>query len=134
MTLKYKVDGEDLYRQYARLTMDYVQSIRDNDKGCYSDGVSYADTIKVDVFEDEHTYEVLKDITEIFINMDVEDTICYLDCGMFDVEIKLSHNYDELSEVLETLDSALIKYDFKIKDCYGRLFNYSSVFNVKIDK
>lgn len=66
--------------------------------------------------------------------MDVEDTICYLDCGMFDVEIKLSHNYDELSEVLETLDSALIKYDFKIKDCYGRLFNYSSVFNVKIDK
>lgn len=134
MTLKYKVDGEDLYRQYARLTMDYVQNIRDNDKGCYSDGVSYADTIKVDVFEDEHTYEVLKDITEIFINMDVEDTICYLDCGMFDVEIKLSHNYDELSEVLETLDSALIKYDFKIKDCYGRLFNYSSVFNVKIDK
>lgn len=134
MTLKYKVDGEDLYRQYARLTMDYVQNIRDNDKGCYNDGVSYADTIKVDVFEDEHTYEVLKDITEIFINMDVEDTICYLDCGMFDVEIKLSHNYDELSEVLETLDSALIKYDFKIKDCYGRLFNYSSVFNVKIDK
>lgn len=134
MTLKYKVDGEDLCRQYARLTMDYVQNIRDNDKGCYSDGVSYADTIKVDVFEDEHTYEVLKDITEIFINMDVEDTICYLDCGMFDVEIKLSHNYDELSEVLETLDSALIKYDFKIKDCYGRLFNYSSVFNVKIDK
>lgn len=134
MTLKYKVDGEDLYRQYARLTMDYVQNIRDNDKGCYSDDVSYADTIKVDVFEDEHTYEVLKDITEIFINMDVEDTICYLDCGMFDVEIKLSHNYDELSEVLETLDSALIKYDFKIKDCYGRLFNYSSVFNVKIDK
>lgn len=134
MTLKYKVDGEDLYRQCARLTMDYVQNIRDNDKGCYSDGVSYADTIKVDVFEDEHTYEVLKDITEIFINMDVEDTICYLDCGMFDVEIKLSHNYDELSEVLETLDSALIKYDFKIKDCYGRLFNYSSVFNVKIDK
>lgn len=134
MTLKYKVDGEDLYRQYTRLTMDYVQNIRDNDKGCYSDGVSYADTIKVDVFEDEHTYEVLKDITEIFINMDVEDTICYLDCGMFDVEIKLSHNYDELSEVLETLDSALIKYDFKIKDCYGRLFNYSSVFNVKIDK
>lgn len=134
MTLKYKVDGEDLYRQYARLTMDYVQNIRDNDKGCYSEGVSYADTIKVDVFEDEHTYEVLKDITEIFINMDVEDTICYLDCGMFDVEIKLSHNYDELSEVLETLDSALIKYDFKIKDCYGRLFNYSSVFNVKIDK
>lgn len=134
MTLKYKVDGEDLYRQYARLTMDYVQNIRDNDKGCYSDGVSYADTIKVDVFEDEHTYEVLKDITEIFINMDVEDTICYLDCGMFDVEIKSSHNYDELSEVLETLDSALIKYDFKIKDCYGRLFNYSSVFNVKIDK
>lgn len=134
MTLKYKVDGEDLYRQYARLTMDYVQNIRDDDKGCYSDGVSYADTIKVDVFEDEHTYEVLKDITEIFINMDVEDTICYLDCGMFDVEIKLSHNYDELSEVLETLDSALIKYDFKIKDCYGRLFNYSSVFNVKIDK
>lgn len=134
MTLKYKVDGEDLYRQYARLTMDYVQNIRDNDKGCYSDGVSYADTIKVDVFEDEHTYKVLKDITEIFINMDVEDTICYLDCGMFDVEIKLSHNYDELSEVLETLDSALIKYDFKIKDCYGRLFNYSSVFNVKIDK
>lgn len=134
MTLKYKVDGEDLYRQYARLTMDYVQNIRDNDKGCYSDGVSYADTIKVDVFEDEHTYEVLKDITEIFINMDVEDTICYLDCGMFDVEIKLSHNYDELSEVLETLDSALIKYDFKIKDCYGRLFNYSSVLNVKIDK
>lgn len=134
MTLKYKVDGEDLYRQYARLTMDYVQNIRDNDKGCYSDGVSYADTIKVDVFEDEHTYEVLKYITEIFINMDVEDTICYLDCGMFDVEIKLSHNYDELSEVLETLDSALIKYDFKIKDCYGRLFNYSSVFNVKIDK
>ena len=134
MTLKYKVDGEDLYRQYARLTMDYVQNIRDNDKGCYSDGVSYADTIKVDVFEDEHTYEVLKDITEIFINMDVEDTICYLDCGMFDVEIKLSHKYDELSEVLETLDSALIKYDFKIKDCYGRLFNYSSVFNVKIDK
>lgn len=134
MTLKYKVDGEDLYRQYARLTMDYVQNIRDNDKGCYSDGVSYADTIKVDVFEDEHTYEVLKDITEIFINMDVEDTICYLDCGMFDVEIKLSHNYDELSEVLETLDGALIKYDFKIKDCYGRLFNYSSVFNVKIDK
>lgn len=134
MTLKYKVDGEDLYRQYARLTMDYVQNIRDNDKGCYSDGVSYADTIEVDVFEDEHTYEVLKDITEIFINMDVEDTICYLDCGMFDVEIKLSHNYDELSEVLETLDSALIKYDFKIKDCYGRLFNYSSVLNVKIDK
>ena len=134
MTLKYKVDGEDLYRQYARLTMDYVQNIRDNDKGCYSDGVSYADTIKVDVFEDEQTYEVLKDITEIFINMDVEDTICYLDCGMFDVEIKLSHNYDELSEVLETLDSALIKYDFKIKDCYGRLFNYSSVLNVKIDK
>lgn len=134
MTLKYKVDGEDLYRQYARLTMDYAQNIRDNDKGCYSDGVSYADTIKVDVFEDEHTYEVLKDITEIFINMDVEDTICYLDCGMFDVEIKLSHNYDELSEVLETLDSALIKYDFKIKDCYGRLFNYSSVLNVKIDK
>lgn len=134
MTLKYKVDGEDLYRQYARLTMDYVQNICDNDKGCYSDGVSYADTIKVDVFEDEHTYEVLKDITEIFINMDVEDTICYLDCGMFDVEIKLSHNYDELSEVLETLDSALIKYDFKIKDCYGRLFNYSSVLNVKIDK
>ena len=134
MTLKYKVDGEDLYRQYARLTMDYVQNIRDNDKGCYSDGVSYADTIKVDVFEDEHTYEVLKDITEIFINMDVEDTICYLDCGMFDVEIKSSHNYDELSEVLETLDSALIKYDFKIKDCYGRLFNYSSVLNVKIDK
>ena len=134
MTLKYKVDGEDLYRQYARLTMDYVQNIRDNDKGCYSDGVSYADTIKVDVFEDEHTYEVLKDITEIFINMDVEDTICYLDCCMFDVEIKLSHNYDELSEVLETLDSALIKYDFKIKDCYGRLFNYSSVLNVKIDK
>lgn len=134
MTLKYKVDGEDLYRQYARLTMDYVQNIRDNDKGCYSDGVSYADTIKVDVFEDEHTYEVLKDITEIFINLDVEDTICYLDCGMFDVEIKLSHNYDELSEVLETLDSALIKYDFKIKDCYGRLFNYSSVLNVKIDK
>lgn len=134
MTLKYKVDGEDLYRQYARLTMDYVQNIRDSDKGCYRDGVSYADTIKVDVFEDEHTCEVLKDITEIFINMDVEDTICYLDCGMFDVEIKLSHNYDELSEVLETLDSALIKYDFKIKDCYGRLFNYSSVFNVKIDK
>ena len=134
MTLKYKVDGEDLYRQYARLTMDYVQNIRDNDKGCYSDGVSYADTINVDVFEDEHTYEVLKDITEIFINMDVEDTICYLDCGMFDVEIKLSHNYDELSEVLETLDSALIKYDFKIKDCYGRLFNYSSVLNVKTDK
>lgn len=134
MTLKYKVDGEDLYRQYARLTMDYVQNIRDDDKGCYSDGVSYADTIKVDVFEDEHTYEVLKDITEIFINMDVEDTICYLDCGMFDVELTLSHNYDELSEVLDTLDSALIKYDFKIKDCYGRMFNYSSVFNVKVDK
>ena len=134
MTLKYKVDGEDLYRQYARLTMDYVQNIRDDDKGCYSDGVSYADTIKIDVFEDEHTYEVLKDITEIFINMDVEDTICYLDCGMFDVELTLSHNYDELSEVLDTLDSALIKYDFKIKDCYGRMFNYSSVFNVKVDK
>jgi hypothetical protein len=134
MTLKYKVDNDDLYRQYARLTLDYAQNILDNDKGCYSDGVSYADTIKSDVFEDEHTYEVLKDITEIFINMDVEDTICYLDCGMFDVELKLSHNYDELSEVLNTLDSALIKYDFKIRDCYGRLFNYSSVFNVKIDK
>lgn len=134
MTLKYKVDNNDLYRQYARFTCDYVQNIRDNDKGCYSDGVSYADTIKMDVFEDEHTYEVLKDITEIFINMDVEDTICYLDCGMFDVELTLSHNYDELSEVLDTLGSALVKYDFKIKDCYGRLFNYSSVFNVKIDK
>lgn len=40
-----------LYRQYARLTMDYVQNIRDNDKGCYSDDVSYADTIKVDVLK-----------------------------------------------------------------------------------
>lgn len=53
---------------------------------------------------------------------------------MFDVELTLSHNYDELSDVLDTLDCALIKYDFKIKDCYGRLFNYSTVFNVKIDK
>lgn len=134
MTLKYKIDNEDLYRQYARLTLDYAQNIRDNDKGCYSDGLSYADAIKIDVLEYEHTYEVLKDITEIFINMDVEDTICYLDCGMFDVEIKLSHNYDELSEVLDTLGSALIKYDFKIKDCYGRLFNCSTVFNVAVIK
>jgi hypothetical protein len=134
MTLKYKVDNDDLYRQYARFTSDYVQNIRDNNQGSYNDGLSYADTIKIDVLEYEHTYEVLKDITEIFINMDVEDTICYLDCGMFDVELTLSHNYDELSEVLDTLDSALIKYDFKIKDCYGRMFNYSSVFNVKMDK
>lgn len=134
MTLKYKVDGNDLYRQYTRFTSDYVQNIRDNDQGSYSDGLSYADTIKMDVLEDWRTYDIVRDCTEIFINRNITETSCYYDCGMFDVEITLSHNYDELSEVLDTLDSALIKYDFKIKDCYGRLFNYSSVFNVKIDK
>ena len=134
MTLKYKIDNEDLYRQYARLTLDYVQNIRDNDKGFYSDGLSYAATIKVDVLEDEHTYEILRDFTEIFINRNIEETSCYYDCGMFDVEITLSHNYENLGEVLDSIDSALIKYDFKIKDCYGHLFNYSSVFNVGIKK
>lgn len=134
MTLKYKVDNNDLYRQYTRLTLDYVQNIRDNDKGCYSDGLSYVDTIKVDVFEDEHTYEVLRDFTRVFINGNIAETSCYFLCGMFDVEITLSHNYENLAEVLDLIDSALIKYDFKIKDCYGRLFNYSTVFNVGIKK
>lgn len=65
MTIKYKIDNDDLYRQYARLTLDYVQNIRDNDKGFYSDGLSYAATIKIDVLEDEHTHEILKDFAEI---------------------------------------------------------------------
>lgn len=134
MTIKYKIDNDDLYRQYARLALDYVQNIRKNDKGFYSDGLSYAATIKVDVLEDEHTYEILRDFTEIFINRNIEETSCYYDCGMFDVEITLSHNYENLGEVLYLIDSALIKYDFKIKDCYGRLFKYSTVFNVRIKK
>lgn len=134
MTIKYKIDNDDLYRQYARLTLDYVQSIRDNDIGFYSDGLSYAATIKVDVLEDEHTYDILKDFTEIFVNRNITETSCYYDCGMFDVEITLSHNYDNLDEVLDSIDSALVKCDFKIKDCYGHLFNYSSVFNVRIKK
>ena len=50
------------------------------------------------------------------------------------MEITLSHNYENLGEVLDSIDSALIKYDFKIKDCYGRLFKYSTVFNVRIKK
>ena len=123
MTLKCKIDNKDLYRQYARLILDYVQNIRDNDKGFYSDGLSYAATIKVDVLEDEHTYEILKDFTEIFINRDIEETSCYYDYGMFNVEITISHNYENLSEVLNSIDSALVKYDFTIKDCYGHLFN-----------
>lgn len=134
MTLKYKVDNDDLCRQYARFTSDYVQNIRDNNQGSYSDGLSYADTIRMDVFEDEHTFEVMRDFTEVFVNGDFMEASCYFSCGMFDVDFNLSCNYDNLGEVLDTLDSALIKYDFKIKDCYGRLFNYSSVFNVKIDK
>lgn len=134
MTIKYKIDNVDLYRQYARFASDYVQNIRENDKGFYSDGLSYAATIKVDVLEDEHTYEILKDFTEIFINRNITDTSCYYDCGMFNVEITLSHNYENLIEVLDSIDSALVKYDFKIKDCHGRLFNYSSVFNVRIKK
>lgn len=134
MTIKYKIDNDDLYRQYARLTLDYVQNIRDSDKGFYSDGLSYAATIKVDVLEDEHTCEILRDFTEIFINRNIEETSCYYDCGIFDVEFTLSHNYENLSEVLDSIDSALIKYDFKIKDCYGHLFKYSTVFNVIIKK
>lgn len=134
MAIKYKVDNVDLYRQYARFASDYVQNIRENDKGFYSDGVSYAATIKVDVFEDEHTYDILKDFTEIFVNRNITETSCYYDCGMFDVEIILSHNYEDLGEVLDSIDSALVECDFKIKDCYGHLFHYSSLFNVGIKK
>lgn len=134
MTIKYKVDNVDLYRQYARFASDYVQNIRENDKGFYSDGLSYVATIKVDVLEDEHTYDILKDFTEIFVNRNITETSCYYDCGMFDVEITLSHNYDNLDEVLDSIGSALIECDFKIKDCYGHMFNYSSVFNVRIKK
>lgn len=134
MTIRYKVDNVDLYRQYARFASDYVQNIRENDKGFYSDGLSYAATIKVDVLEDEYTYDILKDFTEIFVNRNITETSCYYDCGMFNVEITLSHNYDNLDEVLDSIDSALVKCDFKIKDCYGHLFNYSSVFNIGIKK
>lgn len=134
MALTYEVNNDDLYRQYARFTSDYVQSIRDNDNGSYSDRMSYADTIKMDIFEDEHTFEVIRDFTEAFVNGDFMEAFCYFPCGMFDIDFNLSCNYENLDDVLDTLGSALIKYDFKIKDCYGHLFNYSTVFNVAVIK
>lgn len=134
MTKKYKINDQEFHRQYSRLVSDFVQFVREQSSGCYSDGISYADTLKMDVFDDDNTYELLKSFTDVFMLENKDSITCYFQCGMFDVEVLLEHNYDDLQEVLDKLGSALIEYTFNIKDYYHRLYKFSSVFNVKIDK
>ena len=132
MTDKYKIDEQEFYRQYSRFVSDFLQFVREQSNGCYSDGISYADTLKMDVFDDDETYELVKSFTHVFMLGNKESITCYFQCGMFDVEVLLEHNYDDLHEVLDTLGSALIGYIFKIKDYYRRVYKFSTVFNVAI--
>ena len=134
MTKKHKINDQEFYRQYSRLVSDFVQFVREQSNGCYSDGISYADTLKMDVFDDDNTYELVKSFTDVFILGNKDSITCYFQCGMFDVEVLLEHNYEDLQEVIDTLGSALIEYTFNIKDYYRRIYKFSSVFNVEVIK